>query len=359
MLRWMVAYMLLIFAFVLSGCEGTGAATAMSTPVASGPTQAVAALPTATQVAAAPPTMVPTATTVPAPSATPVPPTQVVAAATPVPPAPTPEPAAQTPCDFVLGFAKMRSQLGEATVGECLENQHEVPGNGTAVQRTEKGTMVYRPQDSTMIFTDGNRTWLDSPRGLVDRPANQRFEWEADRQAIEALRQGGHYIYFRHATTNRSEKDSDPNNLANCTTQRNLADEGRAQARAIGEAFRALNIPVGLVLSSEYCRALEHARLSFEQAQAEPSLVLPEPLTAEEQQRNTDTLLRILGTPPPPGTNVVLVSHSPNIRNAIGVDLPVEGGAVILRPNPNGNPTEVLKILPTEWEELAHALGSR
>jgi phosphohistidine phosphatase SixA len=268
-------------------------------------------------------------------------------------------PVAQTPCEIVLGFARLRDQVGADAVGECMENQHEVPGNDTAEQRTAKGTFVYRQKDSSISFTNGTQTWIDGPTGLVNRPANQRFEWEADRQAIEAIQRGGYYIYFRHGATNRSEQDANPPDLANCAAQRNLTDEGRAQARAIGEAIRALKVPVGLVLSSEYCRALEQARLSFGQAQPEPSLVLPDFLTAQDRQRNTETLLRILATPPPSNTNVVMVSHSPNVRDAVGVDLPVEGGAVILKPEAGARPTVVLKLLPTEWGTLAGALAGR
>ena len=360
--RWRVTLGSSVVAILIVGCQGSPPSPPATTPEAAKPAPATAAAPALSSPAAGPAAASPVAN--PA-AAAPVSPTSspVAAASSPAAAAASPvaaaSPATQPPCDFVLGFAKLRDQLGADTVGPCMENQREVPGNGTAVQRTARGTMVYRPQDNSMMFTDGARTWIDGPRGLLDRPANQRFEWESDRQAIEAIRRGGHYIYFRHTTTNRSEQDSDPTNLANCATQRNLTDEGRSQARAIGEAFRALNIPVGLVLSSEYCRALEHARLSFNAAQPEPSLVLPDPLTAEERQRNTEALLRILATPPPANTNVVMVSHSPNIRDAIGVDLPVEGGAVILKPNAGGKPTEVMKFLPTEWGPLAEALGSR
>lgn len=264
---------------------------------------------------------------------------------------------AQEPCDFVFGFAALRDRLGPATVGDCTENQREVPGNGTAEQRTAKGIMVFRPQEDWLGFSDGSRTWITGPRGFVERPANERFEWEADRQAIEGLRRGGYFIFIRHGPTNRAEQDSDPSNLANCATQRNLTDQGRAQARTLGEAVRKLNIPVGRVLNSEYCRAVEYARLAFERTEVEPSLVLPDPLPAEERQRNTEAMLRILASPPPPDTNVVMVAHSPNIRDSVDVDLPVEGGAVILKPNPGGKPTPVRRLLPEEWTTLAQALG--
>lgn len=185
-------------------------------------------------------------------------------------------------------------------------------------------------------------------------PATPR---EVDRQVIAALQNGGYVIYFRHASTDRSQQDSDPQNLANCATQRNLTDDGRAQARATGDAIRSLRIPVGEVLSSEYCRAQEHALLAFGKVTVEPSLVLPDPLPDNERQRNKESLQRLLATPPPPGVNTILISHSPNLKDATDVDLTVEGSAVILRPA-DGAPAVVALVLPGDWTSLAQAPGS-
>src|SRR5215210_2494138 len=157
----------------------------------------------------------------------------------------------QGPCDFGQGFATMRDLVGAPTVGECRENERQIPGNGNAEQRTANGILIYRALDGRLLFSTDSRTWINGPEGLIDRPNNERFAWEGDRQIIEALQRGGYLIYFRHGATDPSQTDSDPNNLANCATQRNLTDHGRAQARAIGEALKALDIPVNQVLTSE------------------------------------------------------------------------------------------------------------
>jgi broad specificity phosphatase PhoE len=182
---------------------------------------------------------------------------------------------------------------------------------------------------------------------------------EEDRLMIQALRAGGNVIYFRHGATDQSQTDSDPNNLANCTTQRNLTDVGRTQAQTIGAAFRELGIPVGTVLSSEYCRALEYSRLAFTVAQPERSLDLTDPLTDQQKADNVQNVKRLLGTLPAAGTNTILVSHSPNIRLAAGVDLPVEGEAAIFRVDPSGTSTLVTLVMPTDWPVLAQTLASR
>src|SRR5687768_8648793 len=44
--------------------------------------------------------------------------------------------------------------------------------------------------------------------------------------------------------------------LGDCSTQRNLSPEGRAQAVATGERFRANGIAAAAVYSSQWCRCL-------------------------------------------------------------------------------------------------------
>ena len=52
--------------------------------------------------------------------------------------------------------------------------------------------------------------------------------------------------------------------LNNCSTQRNLSEEGRKQAEYIGEFFRKNSIKIDRVLSSEWCRCTETAKIAFE-----------------------------------------------------------------------------------------------
>jgi phosphohistidine phosphatase SixA len=149
---------------------------------------------------------------------------------------------------------------------------------------------------------------------------------------LAALREGGFVIYFRHARTNFSQDDTDLSDLSNCATQRNLSAEGRDQARRIGEAIAALDIPVGEVLSSELCRTRETAELAFGQATPMPDLTSFGTAGSEaEEQERAAALRRLLGTPPARGTNTVLVGHLFNIQAAAGIGL-AEGEAAIFNP---------------------------
>jgi phosphohistidine phosphatase SixA len=262
-------------------------------------------------------------------------------------------------CEFSPTFAALRDRVGAATVGPCVENERPVPGNGNLEQRTGEGAMVRRALDGRTLFVGPEHTWIERDGTLFTRPTDQRFEWEGDRQLVEAMRQGGYTIYFRHGPTDPSQRDTEPDNLANCTAQRNLTEIGRQQARATGEALRALELPVNEVRSSEYCRAREYSRLLFDRdAEVEPSLVLPDPLTEEQRAQNTDALKQLLARSPAPGTNRYLVSHSPNVKLAAGVDLPEEGGAAVFRAEA-GVAQTVARIVPSEWPALARALAPR
>ena len=79
---------------------------------------------------------------------------------------------------------------------------------------------------------------------------------------INQLEEGGKLIFIRHAYAPGS---GDPNNfnLNDCSTQRNLSEEGKKQAKSIGEFFIKNEIKIDKVLSSEWCRCKETAKIAF------------------------------------------------------------------------------------------------
>src|SRR5262245_47176950 len=74
---------------------------------------------------------------------------------------------------------------------------------------------------------------------------------------VGSLHKGGYVIFFRHTQTDPNQADTDTQNLENTKAQRQLTDKGREQAKEIGQAFRALKIPVSSVVTSQYYRAME------------------------------------------------------------------------------------------------------
>ena len=79
---------------------------------------------------------------------------------------------------------------------------------------------------------------------------------------INQLEDGGKLIFIRHAY---APGNGDPAgfNLNDCSTQRNLSEDGRKQAQRIGEFFIKNKIEIDKVLSSEWCRCKETAKIAF------------------------------------------------------------------------------------------------
>jgi phosphohistidine phosphatase SixA len=170
----------------------------------------------------------------------------------------------------------------------------------------------------------------------------------AGKDLVAALRRGGYVIFFRHAATDMTERDTD---LSRCETQRNLNAQGRAEARAIGAAFRTLGVPVGQVLSSGYCRARDTAQLAFGRAELVRDISgLPE----SQREQRAAALRKLLATEPEAGTNTVLVSHGFNITAAAQITIG-EGEAAIFAPGGENGFTLVARVRPNEWAALVEA----
>jgi hypothetical protein len=97
-------------------------------------------------------------------------------------------------------------------------------------------------------------------------------------EILAKLKQGGLNIFFRHGLTLRQkdpqDRDIDTPEPGNCSLQRNLSDEGVAQMRAIGAAFDSLEIPVGTVRTSLYCRCVDSAWHAFGRFERDRNLML-------------------------------------------------------------------------------------
>lgn len=154
----------------------------------------------------------------------------------------------------------------------------------------------------------------------------------ADDQAVALLRGGGLNLYFRHGITDRSQIDT--GRRGDRSGQRNLSEAGRTQATRLGEAVRALGIPVAEVLTSEVFRARDTAELAFGWARVEPDLIADDytPGNAAEDARRVSRRL----AEPIAGGNRVLVGHIVPAGMILGRSLSQaefpEGTAAIFRP---------------------------
>jgi phosphohistidine phosphatase SixA len=90
--------------------------------------------------------------------------------------------------------------------------------------------------------------------------------------SMASLARAGGVILIRHATTEAGLGDPPNFTLGQCSTQRNLSEAGREESRAIGAWFRKHQLKVQAVLSSQWCRCQDTARLAFGAYQDWPAL---------------------------------------------------------------------------------------
>ena len=191
----------------------------------------------------------------------------------------------------------------------------------------------------------------DRPRGDAPRADERRAPRSAP--PVERLRRGGYVLAFRHAATDFSMSDT-TRDLSDCSRQRNLSAKGRRQARAIGSAFRRLDIPVGEVLASPYCRTRETARLAFGHSRSSGDLLAARFLSSRAARaRQPGRLRRLLARHPRRGTNTVLVSHTFAIDDATGISL-AEGEAAVAAPGRGRQGFEIVgRVEAGQWTRLA------
>lgn len=176
-------------------------------------------------------------------------------------------------------------------------------------------------------------------------------------ELLAALRAGGHVLYFRHADTDHSQTDERMTSVADCATQRNLSERGREHARALGEAIRALGIPIGTVLASPLCRTVETATLAFGAARKAPAAREGGPLPPGSPGR-FPALRVLLSTPVAPGANTVVVGHGYPYYTLVGGQYLSEGEADVLRPR--GADFAVLaRVGLAQWRALAAVPAGR
>ena len=79
---------------------------------------------------------------------------------------------------------------------------------------------------------------------------------------LAALEDGKKIVFIRHAIA-PGNGDPDDFDINDCSSQRNLSEKGRNQSKKIGDFFRINKIKIDTVLSSEWCRCKDTAKLAF------------------------------------------------------------------------------------------------
>ncbi|MEM8783550.1 MAG: histidine phosphatase family protein [Planctomycetota bacterium] len=189
---------------------------------------------------------------------------------------------------------------------------------------------------------------------VADDGKSTAFEPVAKAELLEGLRSGGHVIYFRHAQTEKDYADqvtADPNDGS---TQRVLSEYGWHQAKGIGNAIRALKIPVGDVISSEYFRAWQTADLAFGRYEKNAALNFEpaEEYTEEQFAAMRERVMPLVSAVPADGVNTVIVGHDDPFESVTGIYPEPQGVAYVLKPDGEGF-TILARVNYDEWATLA------
>jgi broad specificity phosphatase PhoE len=161
--------------------------------------------------------------------------------------------------------------------------------------------------------------------------------------AWAALRQGGHVALMRHAEAPGGAGDPRGFRLDDCTTQRNLSAEGRADAQAVGERLKAEGVVIGKVLSSPWCRCVDTARLlgvgAVEVAPTFSNVVV----LSDQRAALTEGARAVVTGWKGPDT-LLVVTHGANIQALTGGYNPTSGEIVVVRADADGAIREVGRI---------------
>jgi broad specificity phosphatase PhoE len=171
--------------------------------------------------------------------------------------------------------------------------------------------------------------WVAAIIGVLACQASVAHSTEA---VWQALRAPGAVVVLRHSYAPGTFDPPDAK-LEDCSTQRNLDDNGRAQARRTGEAFRQHGIAVGTVLSSPRCRCLDTARLAFGWVESwEP---LQGALDDAERRRRQVAEIKLKIAGHRSGSPLVLVTHGSVVTDLTGLNVQM-GAFVVLRRESDG-----------------------
>ena len=171
-------------------------------------------------------------------------------------------------------------------------------------------------------------------RGLSAAPVMRQIS--AGPPLISALREGGYVLVMRHASSPTMPPDKASADRENTGLERQLDETGRNTARAMGKAIKALHLPIRDVFSSPTYRRSETVHIAG----------LPQPRTVAELGDGGQSMAPLQASPaawlrnmvsqvPPAGTDVMIVTHAPNITGAFGASVAdvTDGEILVFRPD--------------------------
>ena len=182
------------------------------------------------------------------------------------------------------------------------------------------------------------RSLLLSPLGLTLAPPSSATD-----EATALLRRGGVVAAFRHAIA-PGTFDPPGFKLEDCRTQRNLDDSGRAQARRMGEWFKARSLQPTVVRSSPWCRCVDTATLAFGRAERWAALGSPRGVTESAGAEHLQQLRTALQAARSQTGFAVWVTHMFVLSDLAGTGT-ASGEGLLLQALPDGRVQVAARIV--------------
>lgn len=184
--------------------------------------------------------------------------------------------------------------------------------------------------------------WAFSAAAGAGEGADERVRMTAE--AMTALREGGYVVVMSHGPAVIDEFDVGAGVPGTCVHQHPLTDTGRLMASGVGKLLAREGVPVGVVVSSRYCRGLETAEriAQYTHTSKLRSLdelnELSEAATRADMSQRAEALRRLASAAPATGTNTIVITHRSNMAAAFGDAFSTvgDGEFAVFRPHASG-----------------------
>ncbi len=233
--------------------------------------------------------------------------------------------------------------------------------SGTGATASEALDMLL-PDTATVARTYHYTVYACSPAGTCNPHGS---ETSLTPTLLQTLRAGSYVLHWRHAMATTCSDHTELGSAAttshpgwwkscdaNCATAtaRQLNAAGILQATAIGDAVRGHGIPIGRILSSEFCRNVATAELmSFGVAIEQRSDVT---FLVYDEASRCDASDALLSEAPAAGTNTAIIGHGFASGNCAVLDSLAFGEAAIFKPDHSGGKLFVARLRDSDWAGL-------
>jgi len=182
---------------------------------------------------------------------------------------------------------------------------------------------------------------------------------------LKALRAGGHVLVVTHGAVEAGERDEPGVRPDDCARQQGLSDIGRLAASGTGKLLARLDVPVGAIVSSRYCRALENAQRIAHVTRTKSTSTLDalndaHAAPAAVAQARAMALRRLVFAAPRARSNTLLVTHKANLSRTfdIGSTPPTDGELWVFKPTAKGH-ERIARIQLVELSAVMRHLNAR